>query len=92
MELRDPYFYGRRARQSGCTSSMDVRVLRRYGLIDSDGAFNSECQYLGFIDGCKTLRKLDRILLISSHINFGLALILKIYIISHTSTSELLRN
>ena len=38
---------------------MDVRVLRRYGLVDFDGAVNSECRYLGFVDGRRTSRKLD---------------------------------
>lgn len=31
---------------------MHVRVLRRYGLVDFDVAFNSESKYLGFVDGC----------------------------------------
>jgi len=42
MELRDPYFYGRRARQSCYTCSMGVRVLRSYDSADFEGALNSE--------------------------------------------------
>lgn len=38
---------------------MDVRVLRRYGLVNFDEAFNSESRYFGFANGRRTSRKLD---------------------------------
>jgi len=35
---------------------MGVSVLRSYGLVDFEGALNSESRYLGFVDGRRTLK------------------------------------